>query len=99
MTGETPDITELVQFCWYCLVYYWSQHSFPDGKEFLGRFIGIVHNVGSAMCYFIFPCQPKTGETKVLSHSTVCNLIQEERQDPKVKAVMEALDIPIKSRL
>ena len=36
MTGETPDITELVQFCWYCLVYYWSQHSFPDGKEYLG---------------------------------------------------------------
>ena len=51
------------------------------------------------MCYFIFPCQPKTGETKFLSHSTVCNLIQEERQDPKVKAAMEALDISINSRL
>ena len=32
MTGETHEITELVWFLWYGLVYYWSQHSFPDGK-------------------------------------------------------------------
>ena len=60
MMGETPDITELVQFHWYRLVYYWIQHSFPDCKEFLGRFLGIAHNVVSAMCYFIYPSQPNT---------------------------------------
>ena len=51
------------------------------------------------MCYFILPSQPKTGETKVLSCSTVHNLTEEEQQDPKVKAEMEALDLSIKSRL
>ena len=51
------------------------------------------------MCYFILPSQPKTGETIVLSRSTVRNLTEEERRDPKVKAKMEALDISIKNRL
>ena len=32
MTLETPDITKLVQFHWYGLVSYWSQHSFHGGK-------------------------------------------------------------------
>ena len=52
MTGETPDITGLVRFCWYSLLYYWSQHSFTNSKECLGPFLGIAHNVGSAMCYY-----------------------------------------------
>ena len=32
ITGQMPDITELFQFCWYGVAYYWSWHSFPDGK-------------------------------------------------------------------
>ena len=99
MTGEMPDITELVQFCWYGLVYYWSQHSFPDDRECLGHFLGIAHNFESAMCYYILPYQPKTGETKVLYHSTVRNLTEEECRDPKVKAEMESLDLSINNRL
>ena len=65
MMGEKPDITELFQFSWYGLVYYWSQHSFPDGKKCLGRFLGITHNVVSDMCYYIFSYQPETGKTKI----------------------------------
>ena len=61
ITGDTTEITELVQIRWYGLVYYWIQHSFPYGKEFLGRFLGIVHNFGFDMCYFILLPQPKTG--------------------------------------
>ena len=79
MKGETLEITELVNFYWYVLVYYWSQHSFPDGKECLGRFLGVVNNFGSAMCYYIFPSETNTGETRVLYCSTVCNLTEEER--------------------
>ena len=49
------------------------------------------------MYYYILPYQPKTGESRVSSLSTVCNLTEEERQDPKVMAYMEVLDISIKS--
>ena len=51
------------------------------------------------MCYYILPYQPKTGETKILSCLIVHNLTEEERQDPKVKDEMEALDISIKNCL
>ena len=51
------------------------------------------------MYYFILPSQPKIGENKVLSHPTVINLTEEGRRDPKVKTLMESLDISIKSRL
>ena len=49
------------------------------------------------MCYYIFPIQPKTGETEVLSCPTVCNLKEEDLWDPKVKAYMEELDLSIKN--
>ena len=45
------------------------------------------------MCYYILPSQPKTGETKFLSHSTIRNLTEGECRERKVKADMEALDI------
>ena len=76
--GEKAEITELVHLFWYGLVHYWSQHSFPDVKECLGRFLGIAHNVGSAMWYYIVTSQPKTGEIKVSSCSAVRNLTEEE---------------------
>ena len=79
ITVETSEITELVQFFLYVLVYYWSQHSFPDDKVCLGLFLGIAQNVGFAICYYILRSQPKTGETKVLSCSTVCNITEEKR--------------------
>ena len=99
LTGQTPDITGFVQFCWHGSVYNWIQNSFTDGKNFLGCFLGIAHNVVSAMCYYILPSQPKTRETNLLYPSTVCNLTEEERRYPKFKAVMEALDPSIKSCL
>ena len=61
MTGEMHNIPKLVQFSWYGLVYYWSQYSFPGGKECLGCSLGITHNVGSTMCYYILPFQLKIG--------------------------------------
>ena len=49
------------------------------------------------MCYYIFPIQPKTGETEFLSYPTVCNLKEEDLWYPKVKAYMEELDLSIKN--
>ena len=69
LTGETPNITELCQFHWYGLVYFWNENNFPDNREKLGRFLGVAHNVESAMCYYVLPAQPKTGEMKVLAHT------------------------------
>ena len=53
-TGETPDISNLLQFYWYEKVYYYDHStSFPDSKEKLGRFVGIAENVGDTLFYKI----------------------------------------------
>ena len=58
---------ELVQFCWYGLLYYWHENDFPEENECLARFLGIAHNVGSSICYYILLLQLKIGETIILS--------------------------------
>ena len=50
LTGKMPNFTELCQFHWYGLVYFWNENNFPDNREKLRRFLGVAHNVGSAMC-------------------------------------------------
>ena len=51
------------------------------------------------MCYYILPLQSNTGETILLSRSTVCNLTEENFYDSKVKKEMAALDQSIKNHL
>ena len=54
MSGETPDISNLIQFHWYERVYYYDPlTSFPESKEKLGRFVGIAENVGDTLTYKI----------------------------------------------
>lgn len=52
--GETPDISNLIQFEFWELVYYHNPaESFPDSKERLGRFVGIAENIGDFMTYYV----------------------------------------------
>lgn len=56
VTGETPDISEYVQFTFYQAIYYWDQTAaFPEEKRKLGRWLGVSHRVGQALCYWILP--------------------------------------------
>ena len=53
--GETPDISNLIQFRWYDLLYYYEPtNEYPDSKEKLGRFIGIAPTSGDIMTYHIY---------------------------------------------
>lgn len=52
--GDTPDISNLLQFEFWELVYYHEpQESFPNPKERLGRFVGIAENIGDFMTYYV----------------------------------------------
>ena len=52
--GETPDISNLLQFRWYDKLYYYDPLSeYPESKEKVSRFIGIATNVGDTMTYKI----------------------------------------------
>ena len=49
-TGETPDISGLLQFEFWEQVYYYDP---PTEGEKLGRWLGRAHNYGNTMCYWI----------------------------------------------
>ena len=58
LTGETPDISEFVDYSWYDWVAYFDpdigtldQDESPQ-KEKLGRWLGPSHRVGQAMCFY-----------------------------------------------
>jgi hypothetical protein len=53
ITGETPNISEYLDFGFYDLV--WSKNDAGIGETELGRFLDVSHSVGSLMGYHILP--------------------------------------------
>ena len=75
VVGRTPDISEYLDYQWYKTVWYRDHDvNFPEDKRKLGKWLGVAHNVGQALCYYILP---KTGRPIV--RSTVQPLTQDEK--------------------
>ena len=72
LLGETPDISEYLDFGWYDLVWYKEDAGLGDVK--LGRFIGVSHSTGSLMSYFILPASGIP-----ISRSTVQRVTENEK--------------------
>ena len=55
ITGETPDISEWLDFEFYDQVWYWDQEkpNMTDEERILGRWLGVSHRVGSHLTYWI----------------------------------------------
>ena len=65
--GYTPDISALVQFAFYEPVYYYNADlPFPKSKESFGRFVGLAHNTGDALKYYIL-----TMDDRVIARSVL----------------------------
>jgi hypothetical protein len=93
--GNTPDISEYAQFDWYQQVWYIDPAvQFPDDSRKLGRWIGVAHDVGSPMTFWILP-----QSCKVLARSTVTPLTEDELKNPEIQGMLAELDISIKSKI
>jgi hypothetical protein len=56
VTGQTPNITEWLLFDWYEPVWYYDNpDGFPADVKKLGRWLGVAHRVGQALCFWILP--------------------------------------------
>ena len=53
LTGETPDISEYLDFGFYDWVLYKEDAGL--GEVHVGRFLGVSHNVGSLMSFWVLP--------------------------------------------
>ena len=69
ITGETPDISEYLDFSFYDWVTYRSNAGL--GELSLGRWLGVSHKIGQLMSYWIL-----TEKSRVISCTTVQRLTQ-----------------------
>jgi hypothetical protein len=81
LEGSTPDVSEYAQFGWFEYVWYLDPAvQFPEDAKKLGRWIGVAHDVGSPMTFWILPAS-----CKVIARSTVTALSDDEKADPVVQ--------------
>ncbi len=72
LTGDTTDISEWLDFEFYDLCWYWDVPNDWDNPK-IGRWLGVSHRVGSAMCYWIL-----TNNGQIISRTTVQHVTKEE---------------------
>ena len=92
ITGETPDISEYLDFGFYDWVIYRSNAGM--GEPSLGRWIGVSHKVGQAMSYWIV-----TVSGSIISCVTVQRLTEDEKQTDEYRKRMSEFDERLETRL
>jgi hypothetical protein len=93
ITGDTPDISEYVDFDFYDWVWYWDAPDKENSPK-LGRWLGPSHRIGATMCYYVLV---QNGE--VISRSSVQHMTLIEMQKDDMKLRMEAYDKEVGGRL
>ena len=51
--GTMPNISSLLQFTFFQLIYYSKDNSFPASQEKLGHWLGVTKNMGDTLTYWI----------------------------------------------
>ena len=74
VTGETPDISEYMDFAFYDFVWYRDNGGF--GENMIGRWLGVSHRIGPAMSYFIL-----TKQCQVILQTTVSQITTLKRKE------------------
>ena len=94
ITGDTPDISEYIDFSFYDWVTYRSNAGL--GELSIGRWLGVSHKVGQLMSYWIL-----TKYGKVISCTTVQRLTKLEQQSnewqDRMKQYSENIDTRIEN--
>ena len=82
LTGDSIDISDWIDFEFYDIVWYWDSQS-ADEKPKIGRWLGVSHNVGSALCYFVL-----TEKGNVISRTSVQHFTSDDVSKPETQQAM-----------
>ena len=91
VTGETPDISEYLDFGFYDRV--WFHENAGLGPRIPGRWLGVSHKIGRLMSYFVIK---SNGE--VISRSSVQRVTNLELETDENKAIFAEFDKSIAAR-
>ena len=91
VTGETPDISEYLDFGFYDHVSY--KENAGLGATAIGRWLGVSHRVGGLMSYWVL-----TQNATVISRTTVQRITNLEKETEEMKAGIKEFDAEISRR-
>ena len=96
VTGNTPDISEYLDFDFYDLVWYFPtvHASISDDDRELARWIGVAHRIGSDMCYWLMPVSGVP-----VANTTVQHVTRDDMLDPDIKRDILQFDVELRERL
>lgn len=92
ITGETPDISEYLDFGFYDWIWYNDNAGLGENK--IGRWLGVAHRVGNLMSYWIL-----TTTGHVISRTTVQRVTNLELSTNEVKAKCKSHEQEVTERL
>ena len=96
VTGETPDISEWIDFEFYDRVWCYNQKKIEiDGSgRRLARWLGVAHRVGSDLCYWLL-----LQSGKVIARTTVQYVVRDDYLNDDVKSEIERFDQTVEERM
>ena len=93
ITGDTPDISEWIDFAFFDHVWFWDSSGDEDNPK-LGRWLGVSRRVGSAMCYFVIKENGQVESRTSVQHVTAYDMAQ-----PGINEQVERFDAALRERL
>mmetsp|Transcript_38822 Transcript_38822/g.82849 ORF Transcript_38822/g.82849 Transcript_38822/m.82849 type:complete len:728 (-) Transcript_38822:475-2658(-) len=86
VTGQTPDISEYLDFDFYDLVWYLVDKHPSTGQQNrqLARWAGVSHRIGTAMCYWLIPVSGRP-----IAETTVQHVTADDMRDVNIKAQID----------
>jgi len=97
VTGNTPDISEWLDFEFYDLVWWWYRPNKPDVTDEtrrLARWLGVSHHVGSDLCYWLV-----TDSGQIVSKMSVEHVTRDDYLTEDKKKKIEAFNEKLEARL
>ena len=96
ITGNTPDISKWIDFDFYDWCWYWygPTHELTEDKAEIGHILGVAHQVGSNLCYWVL-----TDGGKVIARTTVQRVTEGDLLLDPVKSRMQEFDMKVKDKL
>ena len=94
LTVNTPDISELLEFEWYQPVWIFDPGPFPEQCHNIGRWLGIAHRVGQALCFWVLPSSGIP-----IARTTIQAITKEELNTDVVRAQLKSFDEEIALKL
>ena len=96
LAGDTPDISEWLDFSFFDLVWFHdnSKGDTTDEQPSLGYWLGVAHRIGSDLCYWVL-----TKSGKVIARTTVQHVTQADMDDPKISERIRQFKLIVAERL